>query len=157
VNIFLKPRLELIISIFILVIAVLYVYFSFSIKLPNIVDLLGPRFFPMVLGGIFLLFGVIFFVTEIRQTRLDNQIKLTSQRTIRTLFATLILLSLFVFIIDHLGYFLTSLLFIFSFLKISKFGTWIRCASLAIFLAGILQIVFCVWLSVPLPAPFGWI
>ena len=138
-----------------IVIAVVYLYLSFSIKVPLVVDFLGPRFMPLTLGLIFLAFSIHLLVSEIR--RKAASAKPVVPMTFRTVYSVAGSAGLSVFyflVIEHIGYLLTSLVFVFVFLVLSRYGGIVKCAIYAVGIVAIFQLIFRLWLGVPLPTIF---
>jgi len=155
---FRKINLRMFVAVSAVLISIVYISLTFSIKIPLVVDILGPRFFPITLGVIFFIFSTIFLWNEVRDFRTATAAApAQTMRTVRTILGTLTLLFLFITFVEFLGYFLTSFFFVLFFLRISRFGTWLSCTIFAGCLAGVFQMVFSVWLSVPLPTLIGWI
>lgn len=142
-------------AVFGIIIGLVYLYFSFSIKMPRVVDLLGPRFMPLTLGSLFLTISIYLLVHELRRKSesVDSAVPM-SMRTVNSIAGTAGLLIFYFLTIEHIGYLLTSLVFVFLFLLLSRFSRPAICAVYTMGIVAIFQLIFRVWLGVPMPTIF---
>lgn len=138
-----------------IIIGLVYLYFSFSIKVPRVVDLLGPRFMPLTLGTLFLAISIYLLVHEfLRKSESIDPVVPMSKRTLNSIAGTAGLLIIYFMIIEHIGYLLTSLVFVFLFLLLSRFSKPTICVVSAVGIVSIFQLIFRIWLGVPVPTIF---
>lgn len=142
--------LHLITGLFFFLLAVGYLYNAFLIRVPPIGDALGPRLFPMALGGLLLFFSTVFLgqlVFAAKQE--DDSHDLRAQRSAWRIFG---LLGLYVLVFGYIGYLASTAVFVFVALRLMGFRGWLINLVTALIMAGAFYLVFRLWLGVPLPS-----
>jgi len=129
-----------------------YLYDAMSIKVPRLGDLLGPQFFPYILGALFVVGSIALLLLEARKVSgTPRSYPPLSKQFVLTFLGTWALLIGYVWIVNSIGFVITAFIFIFLFLTLTQHGTlWMR-AVWSAFLVGAFFMVFKVWLGIPLP------
>lgn len=119
---------------------------------------MGPGFFPCLAGGILALLSLILFLQSMKGKHPGTREPFWMHpRSWLRVFLTLLPLGIYPFVIDRLGFFLSSL-----FLLIFLFGVIARLRWTAVWLGGLITtlgfyLVFNLWLKANLPAgPLGF-
>lgn len=130
-----------------------YLYETTQIKVPKLGDLLGPKFFPYILGILFVLCSGVFLMREIyKLSKKPRSCPPIPRSFIITFLGAWSLLIAYVWAVDFLGFIISAFLFIFLFLTLTRHGTrWAR-FGWAMFLTASFFTVFQVWLDIPLPS-----
>ncbi len=129
-----------------------YVYTAFGIRMPPIGDELGPRLFPQVVGGAFLVFSFLYAASELRDLRTVDRAEATADvRSEGRAWLTALIIALYCALFTLTGYLVATLMFVFGFLTYLRFRGVIGNALAAVLMAGAFYVVFGVWLGVPLP------
>jgi putative tricarboxylic transport membrane protein len=130
-----------------------YVYSAFSIRLPPLGDVLGPRFFPFALGGLFVACSVLLLLVQ--GLRAEPSAGAASERAAVVspqLLAVLAGTIAYAAVLEHLGYILTTYgLFVLFSSVIGRRSLWLSCL-LAVPLVAAFYLTFQVWLGIELPA-----
>ncbi len=130
----------------------LYLYDTTKIRMPRLGDLLGPQFFPYILGVIFIAGSLVLLMLEARKISSTLQsYPPISKQFVLTFLGTWALLVGYIFLVTDLGFIITAFLFIFSFLTLTQHGTLWRRTGWSAFLVGAFFIVFKILLGIPLP------
>lgn len=133
-----------------------YIYTAFGIRIPPIGDELGPRAFPLAVGGAFLAFSIAYAAGELSDLRrVDRAEAAADVRSESRAWLTVLALALYCVLFDIIGYLAATCLFVFGFLTFLRFRGVIGNAVAAVLMAAAFYVLFGVWLGVPLPT-FGW-
>ncbi|MGQ7793699.1 tripartite tricarboxylate transporter TctB family protein [Faunimonas sp. B44] len=146
-----RSPLQLTIGFSILLLALFYLYHAFQIRVPPIGDSLGPRFFPLMLGGMFVLFCLANIVMDIvaphdpsDERPLSGDVK---ARTAGTFAAAL----LYATALPVMGYLAATALLIAAFLALVRFRGVPTIVFWSLLLTAVFYLVFDTWLGVKLP------
>ena len=133
-----------------------YIYTAFGIRIPPIGDELGPRAFPLAVGGAFLVFSIVYAVSELSDLRGVDRVEAAADiRSESRAWLAVLALAVYCVLFDIVGYLAATGLFVFGFLTFLRFRGVIGNAVAAVLMAAAFYVLFGVWLGVPLPA-FGW-
>lgn len=147
---FARRYMHLVTGLVFLVIAVLYLVFTFDIRVPPLGDPLGPRLFPLVLGALFLGLTVVFLAGVMtRRKAEDDSLDLPAQRRAWVIFG---LLLAFVLVLPYAGFPIASVVFVFVVLTLLGYRTVLMNLLSAALMAAGFYLLFDMWLGVPLPA-----
>lgn len=129
-----------------------YLYDTTNIRLPRLGDLLGPQFFPYILGIIFVACCVLLLVLEARKIpSKPKSYPPLSKTFVVTFLGAWALLIGYVWAVTAIGFIITAFLFIFLFLTLTQYGTLLVRTTWSAFLVTAFFMVFRVWLGIPLP------
>ena len=110
---------------------------------------------PLTLGSLFLAISIYLLVHEfLRKSESIDPVVPMSKRTLNSIAGTAGLLIFYFMIIEHIGYLLTSLVFVFLFLLLSRFSKPTICVVSTVGIVSIFQLIFRIWLGVPVPTLF---
>jgi putative tricarboxylic transport membrane protein len=133
-----------------------YVYSAFGIRIPPIGDELGPRLFPLTIGGAFLFFSILYAASELRDLYTVNRAEAAAEvRSEARAWLTFLAMGLYCALFTITGYLVATFLFVFGFLTFLRFRAVIGNALAAVLMALAFFVLFGVWLGVPLPT-IGW-
>ena len=112
----------------------------------------GPGFYPFCIGLTLILFSLIVLLSSIfLQKEEASQEKTGEKSNIKDILLVVISLFLYAIVYEHLGFVLSTFLFIIFILKIIERKKWLIAISFAIFTAAISYVVFNLWLNANLP------
>ncbi len=146
-----RSPLQLAIGLSILLLALFYLYHALQIRVPPIGDSLGPRFFPLMLGGMFVLFCLANIVMDIVAPHAaSDERPLSKDVKIRTagIFAAALL---YAAVLPVAGYLAATVLLIAGFLALVRFRALPRIVFWSVLLTAVFYLVFDTWLGVKLP------
>ena len=112
----------------------------------------GPGFYPFSIGLTLILFSLIVLLSSIfLQKEEASQEKTGEKSNIKDILLVVISLFLYAIVYEHLGFVLSTFLFIIFILKIIERKKWPVAISFAFFTAAISYVVFNLWLNANLP------
>jgi len=112
----------------------------------------GPGFYPFSIGLTLILFSLIVLLSSIfLQKEEASQEKTGEKSNIKDILLVVISLFLYAVVYEHLGFVLSTFLFIIFILKIIERKKWPVAISFAFFTAAISYVVFNLWLNANLP------
>ncbi|ATX67551.1 tripartite tricarboxylate transporter TctB family protein [Roseinatronobacter bogoriensis] len=147
---FTRSYLHLLTGILLLVTSVLYLWLATNVRVPPLGDPIGPRFFPLGLGSLLLIFSALMLGSILwRSSEQNDADNIPGQLQA---WAVLMLLVGFVLVLPKAGFLLSSTAFATLVLTLIRFRSWPVNVLTAVLIAGSFHIVFRVWLGVPLPS-----
>ena len=149
-----RRYLHLLTGLLLVVAAAAYLWFATEVRVPPLGDPLGPRLFPMTLAMALLVFAAVFLAGVIlRPPDGDDTDNMSAQARA---WVAVGLAAGFTLILPHAGFLSSSTLFSFAALCLMRFRSLLVNAVTAVLIAVIFQVMFRIWLGVPLPGPAFW-
>jgi putative tricarboxylic transport membrane protein len=153
-------RYELISSLAWVAVGVLFCIGSFRLGLGGLGEP-GPGFFPFLMSVCLISFSLIHLSSSIKksgQFNFDVSKRFWPERDgIKRILFTIMSLSVFVIVLNYIGFTLTAFLFIFFLLRFIEPQKWLTVFSITILSTGLSYIIFQLWLKANLPAgPLGF-
>jgi putative tricarboxylic transport membrane protein len=148
---------ELVSSLLCALVGVMFLIGSIDLGLGSL-DEPGPGFFPFVMAACLISFSSIHFVFSLIKGRKFNVS--TRQRFwpeddgIKRILLTVVFLIGYVLCLNHLGFVLTTLLFMFVLLRFVEPQGWLRIFLVGVLTAGLSYAIFQAWLKSNLPVGF---
>ena len=114
-------------------------------------DVLGPGFYNIGMGSILIIVGVIYFISQ--RGKFSAEKKETSpSKEYKIKMASMVgVLALYIFLLDYIGYFFSSMVFFVLLNKIVGFRAWMSNLAVSIAMTLIFYIVFVKWLDMIFP------
>jgi Tripartite tricarboxylate transporter TctB family len=112
---------------------------------------MGPGYFPSVLGGILVLFGLILIIKGLRSAE-----KIAAGWSLRALIVVPLSLVLFGWLMDHAGFVPALVVLIFGSAAGGSEFKFIEVASLTVILTALSVLIFSVGLQLPYPLIVGF-
>lgn len=107
----------------------------------------GDHIMPVVLGVSLMILGVLMFLTRQDVFKVEFPAK-----TIRnTMLISLVLLFLYAFSIEYLGYLTSTFLITIGLFRVFGSYNWLKCIFMSAIFASCLYVIFIVWLKMPFP------
>jgi len=114
-------------------------------------DVLGPGFYNIGMGFVLILVGVIYFISQ-RRSISDSPKKSAASSEYRIKMGSMVgVLAAYIFLLNYLGYFFSSLLFFILINPIVGFQTWRSNLPVSLTMPVIFYVVFVVWLNMIFP------
>ncbi|WP_010529789.1 tripartite tricarboxylate transporter TctB family protein [Lentibacillus jeotgali] len=145
---------RLIVPSFFITIGIVYLVLTFNLPRSRTGDPTAPLYFPLLIGGILVLFSIIYFVQEWRKRdeKFEAFKALFVGRTPFIIVSTLIMIFVYTFLFERIGFlfstiiFLTALLFIVNGRK-----PWIKNILISVLFSVVFWYAFSELLNVSLP------
>ncbi|KUK57638.1 MAG: Uncharacterized protein XD80_1298 [Synergistales bacterium 53_16] len=137
------------------------VYLFMALQLPRttIGDKIGPKMFPILIGSIALLCGVLLFLRESKipkEKRSAFDWAFKAEKQVYTKIATTIILGIaYGFTLRIAGYVITTILFMFAVTRLINGKHWIENTLISLLFPIVTYVVFAIMLGLSLPR--GWL
>ena len=114
-------------------------------------DVLGPGFYNIGMGSILIIVGVIYFISQRGRIFIEKKETLPSKEYKIKMASMVGVLALYIFLLDYIGYFLSSMFFFILLNKIVGFRAWMSNLAVSMAMTLIFYIVFVKWLDMIFP------
>jgi putative tricarboxylic transport membrane protein len=114
-------------------------------------DVLGPGFYNIGMGSILIIVGVIYFISQRGRIFIGKKEALPSKEYKIKRASMVGVLALYIFLLDYIGYFFSSMVFFVLLNKIVGFRAWMSNLAVSIAMTLIFYIVFVKWLDMIFP------
>ncbi len=114
-------------------------------------DVLGPGFYNIGMGAILIVVGIIYLISQLKK-RPQATPKPSAGNEYKLKMASMVgALALYIFLLDYIGYFFSSILFFILIKKIVGIRSWLRNLAAGMAMAIIFYVVFVKWLDMIFP------
>ncbi|WP_040982504.1 tripartite tricarboxylate transporter TctB family protein [Oceanobacillus jeddahense] len=145
---------RLITPLFFLVLGIIYLIMTFNLTKARVGDENGPLYFPILIGGLLVLFSLIYFIQEWRQRseKFEELKGLFTGRAPFLIVSTLVLIFIYTFLFERIGFLISTMLFLTGLLfVINGKQAWFKNILIAVIFSIISWYSFSELLNVSLP------
>ncbi|GAB4074928.1 hypothetical protein GCM10028778_24310 [Barrientosiimonas marina] len=105
---------RLIMPVFLIVLSTSYLILTFNMDKAQVGNPDAPRYFPMIIGFFLLVMSVIYLVQEWRRRReiIEDVKELSSGRTPKLIGVTIVLILIYTFLFERIGFLYSTILFL---------------------------------------------
>ena len=114
-------------------------------------DVLGPGFYNIGMGSILIIVGVIYFISQRGRIFIEKKEALPSKEYKIKMASMVGVLALYIFLLEYIGYFFSSMFFFVLLNRIVGFRGWTSNLAVSIAMTLIFYIVFVKWLNMIFP------
>ena len=114
-------------------------------------DVLGPGFYNMGMGFILMIVGGIYFISQSKKISKEKK-EGSSSKEYKIKMASMVgILALYIFLMNYIGYFFSSMVFFVLINRIVGFRAWPGNLAVSVAMAVIFYVVFVKWLNMFFP------